>query len=361
MNTALTVFVCSTFSDLSAERESVLEAIRRLQLQHDSMEFFGARSGQPIETCLKEVRKSNILVVIVGHRYGTIVSELGISFSEAEYEEGYRLKKPCLVYIRDENIPILPKHIERDPEKMRLLERWKIILQKRHTVAMFRDGHDLAVQVAADLSRTISGLEEAAQVRAEAQSQASKPIFDELNEIIIGAIDQGVPESSLLSAIRRTVSSMLSKEGQQAPTIFLSYANADQKIVRKVASRLADKGVKVWLDKDSIKPGSNWVKEIERGLDSADFVAFFISPSSVQRKSWVQQEMKIALHRQVSGERGAFLLPILLEHTDVPPLLRNIQWLDMTDKNVEKAVSKLLEVINYYSKRNSLNKESENE
>src|SRR5271165_252640 len=48
---SFTVFVCSTFSDLSQEREGVLDAIRRLKLQHDSMEFFGARAEQPIETC----------------------------------------------------------------------------------------------------------------------------------------------------------------------------------------------------------------------------------------------------------------------------------------------------------------------
>ena len=82
---SFTVFVCSTLSDLSQEREGVLDAIRRLKLQHDSMEFFGARADQPIETCLQEVRASDVLVVIVGHRYGSIVPEFGISYSEAEY------------------------------------------------------------------------------------------------------------------------------------------------------------------------------------------------------------------------------------------------------------------------------------
>jgi hypothetical protein len=90
--------VCSTFSDLSQEREAVLDAIRRLKLQHDSMEFLGARAEQPIEICLEEVRASDVLVVIVSHRYGSIVPELGISYSEAEYSEGFRLRKPCLVY-----------------------------------------------------------------------------------------------------------------------------------------------------------------------------------------------------------------------------------------------------------------------
>src|SRR5215204_3567805 len=184
MKTPLTVFVCSTYSDLSEEREAVLDAIRRLQLQHDSMEFFGARADQPIDTCLQEARRSNILVVIVGHRYGTMVPELELSFSEAEYNEGVRLKKPCLVYIRSDEVPVLPKHMERDPNSLRLLEDWKATLQNRHTVATFRQSNDLAVQVAADLSRTISELEEAAGVREKAQVTSPVQLLDEVATLV---------------------------------------------------------------------------------------------------------------------------------------------------------------------------------
>jgi len=174
MQQPVTVFICSTFSDLSREREAVMDAVRRLQLQHDSMEFFGARSGQPLETCLAEVRRSDILVVIVGHRYGAIVPEKGISFSEAEYEEGRRLHKPCLVYIRNDNVPILPRLMETDPEKLRLLNRWKEALRNRHTVAAFAQGEDLAVQVAADLSRAVNDL---AEVKAERAKYGCVPPF----------------------------------------------------------------------------------------------------------------------------------------------------------------------------------------
>jgi hypothetical protein len=143
------------------------------------MEFFGARANRPIQTCLQEVRRSNILVVIVGHRYGSLVPEMGVSFSEAEYNEGCALNKPCLVYMRDENVPILPKHMERDPGKLMLLERWKETLRKRHTVATFQGSNDLAVQVAADLSRTISGLEETGRTREEARRESPIPLLDE--------------------------------------------------------------------------------------------------------------------------------------------------------------------------------------
>lgn len=153
------VFVCSTFIDLVKERKLVLETIRRLKLQHDSMEFFGARSKLPIKTCLEEVRKSDVLVVIVGHRYGNLVPRRRVSFSEAEYREGHRQQKPCLVYLREENARVKASDVETDATKVRLLERWKRTLSNRHTIWRFRNPTDLAIQVAADVSRILKAIE----------------------------------------------------------------------------------------------------------------------------------------------------------------------------------------------------------
>ena len=171
MNTSIRVFLCSTFTDLADERKSVLEAIRKLQFQHDSMEFFGARAKLPIKTCLEEVRKSDVLVVVVSHRYGNLVPGRGISFSEAEYREGFRLKKPCLVYFLNDDVRVLPKHVERDSRKQLLLDSWKSKLSKRHTIGTFRDAPDLAVQVVADLTRTMRTLEESSTPKSRVSSE----------------------------------------------------------------------------------------------------------------------------------------------------------------------------------------------
>jgi Domain of unknown function (DUF4062) len=84
MSAPFTVFVCSTFDDLEQERQAVLDAIRRVQQRHSAMELFGAETAQPIETYLKHVRASNILIVIVGHKCGSLVPGQSISYSEAE-------------------------------------------------------------------------------------------------------------------------------------------------------------------------------------------------------------------------------------------------------------------------------------
>ena len=151
MSASFTIFVCSTFDDLVEEREGVLDAIRRVQQRHNAMEFFGARPGRPIDICLDEVRKSDLLVVIVGLKYGSLPPGMGISYSQAEYQEGARLEKPCLVYVRNDDVPILPKYVEQDPDKLRLLKKWKETLNAGHTVAKFENWPGLAVQVAADI------------------------------------------------------------------------------------------------------------------------------------------------------------------------------------------------------------------
>jgi hypothetical protein len=158
VNSPVTVFVCGTYTDLSAERGAVLDAIQRLQLRHHAMEFFGARTERPVETCLSEVRGSDIIVVIVGNRYGSLVPGGDLSYSEAEYQEAYRLRKPCLVYILDGS-GILGSPTEDNPEKLRSLNRWKAILKERHTPAYFQSSSKLAVQVAVDLSRELNKIE----------------------------------------------------------------------------------------------------------------------------------------------------------------------------------------------------------
>ena len=57
--------------------------------------------GRPIDVCLDEARESDLLLVIVALKYGS----LPISYSQAEYEEGARPEKPCPVYVRDDEAP----------------------------------------------------------------------------------------------------------------------------------------------------------------------------------------------------------------------------------------------------------------
>jgi hypothetical protein len=185
MSDSFTVFVCSTFDDLEQEREGVLDAIRRVQQRHNAMEFFGARPGRPIDVCLEEVRKSDLLVVIVAHKYGSLIPGRDRSYSEAEHEEGAKLGKQCLIYMRRDDVPVLAKDVETNAKKRKLLKAWRARLQSQHTAVKFADRHDLALQVAADLGRIMAEQRfgAAATETAEAKGVPEAPLREVLKRL----------------------------------------------------------------------------------------------------------------------------------------------------------------------------------
>ena len=178
------------------------------------------------------------------------------------------------------------------------------------------------------------------------------PLIADVTSVITEALSQGVPEASLLSAIRSAVSSLLGTLQKREPTVFLAYAPQDFDVIQPVADGLAAAGVRGRLDRRTIEAGTSWMQEIERELSVADFVAFFISPHSV-RSELVNYELQVALARQVSGEGGAIILPIILADADVPPLLRQSQWIDLRSGDVEKVVRQLVEAIRHRSAERS--------
>jgi Domain of unknown function (DUF4062) len=234
---SFTVFVCSTFDDLEQERDAVLDAIRRVQQRHNAMAFFGARTGQPIEICLDEVRKSDLLVVIVRLKYGSVAPGLGISYSQAEYEEGGRLGKPCLVYVRDDDVPILAKYVERDPDKLKLLETWKQTLNATHTVAKFENWSRLAVQVAADIGYFL--LESRFGARLTETAEAKGVPEAPLREVLKRLGETEVPEAEIPDRLAKKADELISLRAHLAR---LDNDRPEFAAIRARTSALIDKG-----------------------------------------------------------------------------------------------------------------------
>jgi tetratricopeptide (TPR) repeat protein len=237
MSAPFTVFLCSTFDDLEQEREAVLDAILRVQQRHNAMEFFGAQPGRPLEVCLEEVRKSDLLVVIVGEKYGSLPPGMGISFSQAEYEEGARLDKPCLVYLRDDDVPILPKYVERDPDKLKLLESWKQALNAKRTVAKFENWPRLAVQVAADIGHFLLERQFGARLTetAEAKGVSEAP----LREVLKRLGETEVAEAEIPNRLAKAADELIRLRADLAR---LSNDRPEFAAIRARASALIDKG-----------------------------------------------------------------------------------------------------------------------
>ncbi|HEY0554307.1 MAG TPA: SUMF1/EgtB/PvdO family nonheme iron enzyme, partial [Thermoanaerobaculia bacterium] len=112
-----TVFLSSTAKDLQPWRDAVAEAIGKLSGFHCiRMEDFGAVDAAPADLCRKKVAESDILVGLVGHLNGSGPEGSDLSYTQIEYEEAKRKRKPRLMFIADDDFP-LPARLGREPEE----------------------------------------------------------------------------------------------------------------------------------------------------------------------------------------------------------------------------------------------------
>lgn len=144
------IFVSSTYKDLKSYRDEVERCIIRMNQTIKGMEFFGSTSENPLDKCLQTVRECKVYVGIIGMHYGSVEENSGKSFTELEYDEAINNKIPVLIYILDENHPIMPKFVDTG-ETAEKLKAFKSRLKKDHVVSTFTTPADLGKKVTQDL------------------------------------------------------------------------------------------------------------------------------------------------------------------------------------------------------------------
>ena len=63
--------------------------------------------------------------------------------------------------------------------------------------------------------------------------------------------------------------------------IFLSYKSEDFSWVKRLKESLQVRVVRVWLDKDEIRPGDLFAQALENGLETSRAVGLVITPQSL--------------------------------------------------------------------------------
>jgi hypothetical protein len=127
--------------------------LEKLKLGINGMEIFGARTADPIQTCVDEVKKSKIFIGILGMRFGSIDKETGKSFVQIEYETAVNEKIDTLIYIINEEEALLPPIYVDKNENAKKLQDLKDYLRRNHTVESFSSPDDLAIKIERDIIR----------------------------------------------------------------------------------------------------------------------------------------------------------------------------------------------------------------
>ncbi|MEW6366952.1 MAG: TIR domain-containing protein [Acidobacteriota bacterium] len=115
--------------------------------------------------------------------------------------------------------------------------------------------------------------------------------------------------------------------------IFLSYGHDEHaSVAQRLKEDLVAQGHSVWFDLEKLKPGADWEKHIEEGLDwaseipGAGRVVLLMTPHSVRRPDgYCLNEMARALQRRLA------IVPVMVVWCEPPLSICRIQWLDMQD------------------------------
>jgi hypothetical protein len=93
------VFVSSLIGGFEVERAAARSAITTLRHEAVMAEDFGAQPNSPQVACLRELRASDVVVLILGERYGPPQSS-GLSATHEEYHEA-KGTKPILAFVQE--------------------------------------------------------------------------------------------------------------------------------------------------------------------------------------------------------------------------------------------------------------------
>lgn len=95
----LQVFVSSTYRDLRQERQAAVEAILKAGHIPAGMELFSAGSESQLETIRRWIDDSDVYMLILGARYGSVDPKTSLSYTELEYDYAISKDKPIFAVV----------------------------------------------------------------------------------------------------------------------------------------------------------------------------------------------------------------------------------------------------------------------
>ena len=102
MKRKLQVFVSSTYLDLHSERQAAVDAILRAGHIPAGMELFAAGDTSQLETIFRWIDESDIYMLILGSRYGSVDKDSGKSYTQTEYEYAIKAGKRFFAVVLSE-------------------------------------------------------------------------------------------------------------------------------------------------------------------------------------------------------------------------------------------------------------------
>lgn len=96
------IFISSTYVDLIDERQKVVESVLECSNIPAGMELFTGENIEQWEIIKDWIDESDVFILLLGGRYGTLTFDKDISYIEKEYNYAQEQKIPTYVFILSE-------------------------------------------------------------------------------------------------------------------------------------------------------------------------------------------------------------------------------------------------------------------
>lgn len=136
-------------------------------------------------------------------------------------------------------------------------------------------------------------------------------------------------------------------------SIFICHANENADRAKEIHDVLLRSGMNPWLDKESLYGGDDWDDRIERAISEANFFVVLNSKELDEKTRqpegrYVNKEIRVA-KRNEDYRRGAFIIPVKIDDTDLYPGLESRHAVDLTKpaglKDLVRSIKRQLSAI----------------
>src|SRR5580700_3346649 len=123
------------------------------------------------------------------------------------------------------------------------------------------------------------------------------------------------------------------------PDLFISYSRKNTQHANELAESLRQSGHAVWMDQHKIEGASNWPQEIAEAIFGCSVFIILISRHSIE-------SVNVAREVSIASERGKPILPIDIDHIELPTSLAyplaGLQRIRFGEQNaIARALAKL--------------------
>lgn len=121
---------------------------------------------------------------------------------------------------------------------------------------------------------------------------------------------------------------------------FLSHNHADKPTARGLGAQLVLAGAYIWFDDWELRAGDSIPGKVNEALATVDTLILLWSENA-DRSRWIRAELETALARSVE-EKAFRVVPVRLDDTPLPALLRRFKWVDLSDGDTARAVNEIM-------------------